>query len=211
MSEEDTELSHCMIKLKIMPKPKQLKLYRDDNLPLKLNPFAKRSKTMISRLSLFDPTYLRRKNRVCKNILSTKNKSKLLRDPIIILPEKCKHKHSDTLKSDKSKSELKSVSELFGDNSTHQDFRSIIAGCEQLSLTNDDGLQTFPNQNFREVQSPTTSRTENRELSSCSQQAMARLCLNPPCDVTIDELACYFETFVHIPKKMSSMAEMMYI
>ncbi|XP_055914224.1 uncharacterized protein LOC129947619 [Eupeodes corollae] len=32
-----------------------------------------------------------------------------------------------------------------------------------------------------------------------------------PCDVTIDELASYFETFVHIPKKMSSMAEMMYI
>lgn len=30
-------------------------------------------------------------------------------------------------------------------------------------------------------------------------------------DVTIDELASYFETFVHIPKKMSSMAEMMYI
>lgn len=30
-------------------------------------------------------------------------------------------------------------------------------------------------------------------------------------DVNIDELASYFETFVHIPKKMSSMAEMMYI
>lgn len=40
--------------------------------------------------------------------------------------------------------------------------------------------------------------------ASCSQQAR----LN--CDVTIDELASYFETFVHIPKKMSSMAEMMY-
>lgn len=30
-------------------------------------------------------------------------------------------------------------------------------------------------------------------------------------DVTIDELASYFDTFVHIPKKMSTMAEMMYI
>ncbi|KAL4236984.1 Oxidative stress-responsive serine-rich protein [Mactra antiquata] len=29
-------------------------------------------------------------------------------------------------------------------------------------------------------------------------------------DVTVDELAGYFEDFVHIPKKMSSMAEMMY-
>lgn len=45
--------------------------------------------------------------------------------------------------------------------------------------------------------------------SSCSQQA--RMNASPPCDVTIDELASYFETFVHIPKKMSSMAEMMYI
>lgn len=40
--------------------------------------------------------------------------------------------------------------------------------------------------------------------TSCSQQAR----LN--CDVTIDELASYFETFVHIPKKMSTMAETMY-
>lgn len=43
--------------------------------------------------------------------------------------------------------------------------------------------------------------------STCSQQA--RLTTST-CDVTIDELASYFETFVHIPKKMSSMAEMMY-
>lgn len=40
--------------------------------------------------------------------------------------------------------------------------------------------------------------------ASCSQQAR----LN--CDVTIDELASYFETYVHIPKNMSSMAETMY-
>lgn len=33
-----------------------------------------------------------------------------------------------------------------------------------------------------------------------------------PCtdDVTIDELASYFEDLVHIPKKMSDMAELMY-
>ncbi|XP_026762847.1 uncharacterized protein LOC113521506 [Galleria mellonella] len=50
------------------------------------------------------------------------------------------------------------------------------------------------------------SVVENNQTGTCSQQA-----LNPPCDVTIDELASYFETLVHIPKKMSSMAEMMYI
>ncbi|CAD1475397.1 unnamed protein product, partial [Heterotrigona itama] len=46
---------------------------------------------------------------------------------------------------------------------------------------------------------PSTSNT-------CSAQAR----ISPPsCDVTIDELASYFEEFVHIPKKMSHMAEMM--
>ena len=39
---------------------------------------------------------------------------------------------------------------------------------------------------------------------SCSQQARMD-------DWTMDELACYFEEYVHIPKKMSAMAEMMYI
>lgn len=48
--------------------------------------------------------------------------------------------------------------------------------------------------------------------TSCSQQAGNSATSTAACDdVTIDELACYFETFVHIPKKMSSMAEMMYI
>lgn len=55
-----------------------------------------------------------------------------------------------------------------------------------------------------------TSMSSNSSTgsSSCSQQARMN---SSNCDVTIDELASYFETFVHIPKKMSSMAEMMYI
>lgn len=54
-----------------------------------------------------------------------------------------------------------------------------------------------------------TSMSSNSSNSStCSQQARMN---STNCDVTIDELASYFETFVHIPKKMSSMAEMMYI
>uniref|UniRef100_A0A182SSY9 Oxidative stress-responsive serine-rich protein 1 n=1 Tax=Anopheles maculatus TaxID=74869 RepID=A0A182SSY9_9DIPT len=44
--------------------------------------------------------------------------------------------------------------------------------------------------------------------ASCSQQARLNAM---PCDVTIDEMASYFETLVYIPKKMSTMAEMMYI
>lgn len=51
---------------------------------------------------------------------------------------------------------------------------------------------------------------QNNPSTSCSQQARINASTSN-CDVTIDELASYFETFVHIPKKMSSMAEMMYI
>jgi len=40
---------------------------------------------------------------------------------------------------------------------------------------------------------------------SCAQQA-----LMTPDDLTVEELACYLEDFVYIPRKMSSMAEMMY-
>lgn len=57
--------------------------------------------------------------------------------------------------------------------------------------------------------SPEHASNHARCSTSCSQQAgnSAAACD----DVTIDELASYFDTFVHIPKKMSSMAEMMYI
>ncbi|XP_017042805.1 uncharacterized protein LOC108089181 [Drosophila ficusphila] len=48
--------------------------------------------------------------------------------------------------------------------------------------------------------------------ATCSQQASYNSTNPGNCDdVTIGELASYFDTIVHIPKKMSSMAEMMYI
>lgn len=53
----------------------------------------------------------------------------------------------------------------------------------------------------------------NQQNISCSQQAVQAM-WSPSTnngDVTTDELACYFETIVHIPKKMSTMAEQMYI
>jgi len=40
---------------------------------------------------------------------------------------------------------------------------------------------------------------------TCAQQALLQ-----PDDLTVEELACYLEDFVYIPRKMSSMAEMMY-
>lgn len=65
--------------------------------------------------------------------------------------------------------------------------------------------QNLPNQQ----QSSTASSPSSSSSASCSTQA--RLNSLMPCDITIDEMASYFETLVHIPKKMSSMAEMMYI
>lgn len=55
-------------------------------------------------------------------------------------------------------------------------------------------------------------RTNQQNIVSCSQQAVQTM-WNPSTngDLTTDELACYFETIVHIPKKMSQMAEQMYI
>lgn len=54
--------------------------------------------------------------------------------------------------------------------------------------------------------SESESETAQRPQASCSIQARMT-----PDDTNIDELASYFDLFVHIPKKMSHMAEMMYI
>ncbi|CAH1397743.1 unnamed protein product [Nezara viridula] len=51
------------------------------------------------------------------------------------------------------------------------------------------------------------SGQQSRPAAMCAVQAR-----NPsPDDTSIEELASYFDLFVHIPKKMSVMAEMMYI
>lgn len=247
MSEEEPNLSACMQNLKIMPRPKPAKTYRDEELPLKLNPFARKHKQTKSQseLLLFGPSCSCKKRRISRNTAFKRptNRNKILREPIIVYIDECSHipnkkidckmmKQKETT-SAKALRFISKNSKLFGENMTQQDFKSIIAGCEQLSLSGSGGgsydLPCFSSLNFRESRhlqqqrldrantnnniSNTNNNNSNvNSSSSCSQQAMARLCLNPPpCDVTIDELASYFETFVHIPKKMSSMAEMMYI
>lgn len=83
---------------------------------------------------------------------------------------------------------------------------SVTAAGDSLDVgnsseTNTANLSTLLNSN-------SSLNNNSSKTSSCSQQARMN---SSNCDVTIDELASYFETFVHIPKKMSSMAEMMYI
>ncbi|XP_014293756.1 uncharacterized protein [Halyomorpha halys] len=63
---------------------------------------------------------------------------------------------------------------------------------------------------------PIITRWEVQEGSSGQQSRPAAMCAvqarNPsPDDTNIEELASYFDLMVHIPKKMSVMAEMMYI
>lgn len=126
------------------------------------------------------------------------------------------------------------------DDESTVDFRSLVNDCSNMSLsasfrsdelhktrnfrvlqTNIDSIAAAGDSidagnssetNTAHLSTPLNSNSNlsnnSSKTSSCSQQARMN---SSSCDVTIDELASYFETFVHIPKKMSSMAEMMYI
>lgn len=139
---------------------------------------------------------------------------KVLREPILKLV-KCSHKLYEAKMPLKSSHRHKRNEKLFGQGVAGQDrdFRSIIDACEQLNLdAGNVNFSDFSSPSFLTARSRTTNsvvRTDNSNIGSCSHQA--RMNTTTPCDVTIDELASYFETFVHIPKKMSTMAEMMYI
>lgn len=87
--------------------------------------------------------------------------------------------------------------------------RSLFSNKERNSFTNNGNQACSPERNVG-------SNTRSNASTSCSQQAGSSAAgiansNGTSDDVTIDELACYFDTFVHIPKKMSTMAEMMYI
>lgn len=60
--------------------------------------------------------------------------------------------------------------------------------------------------------SSSSTSSSGQQLSSSPNTCSVQARISPPSssDVTIGELAGYFEEFVHIPKKMSHMAEMMY-
>lgn len=187
------------------------------------NPFMRRKRSKsLSSINIFSTTACTCKHHInrVKNTTSFKRNinKKILKEPVLKILNKCS-KCNCVKKSAQNKDEQRlKLEKLFGDcaaEGQETDFRSIVDGCQQLSLANaNDGVQDYSLPSFKSVRTSksgaSTSRTEKTDSSnvnaSCSHQAR----MSPPCDVTIDELASYFETFVHIPKKMSSMAEMMY-
>lgn len=159
-----------------------------------------------------------KKQQSIKHTTSFKRCSKkILREPVLKFV-KCSHKLYEGKMPPKNLQHHKKKEKLFGQGVVGQDrdFKSIIDACEQLNLdAGNVNFSDYTSPSFLNARSITNNnnivRTDNSNsnMGSCSHQA--RMNTTTPCDVTIDELASYFETFVHIPKKMSTMAEMMYI
>ncbi|XP_066600951.1 oxidative stress-responsive serine-rich protein 1 [Prorops nasuta] len=117
----------------------------------------------------------------------------------------------------------------FGHGSVTKDFKALNINQDVRQIKDDISIQdNYQASSFQRARSNTMpslkrgpgpggggSQSETSTLSgqpSTSNTCSAQARISPPsCDVTIDELASYFEEYVHIPKKMSHMAEMMYI
>ncbi|PSN44475.1 hypothetical protein C0J52_10950 [Blattella germanica] len=160
--------------------------------------------------------------------------------PLKLLPEKTKSSESVSTSS-RNTSNTKSIELFGRSAESQQDFSSLfLLPCKNLSKDRNTKYSEASFQSMRPNRSKcvackgglkskkavkdgeshvgnsykklaSNGNTANGSSSqSCSQQA--RMTASGSCDdVTIDELASYFDVFVHIPKKMSHMAEMMYI
>lgn len=210
MATDDISLRVGMGRLEIEPKTILNVVIKEEN-PF-LNPLQRKSYNFKSSTHNSKCTCLWQKKK--NNFISKKKLNKLLKEPILKLSSPPFKKHT-----------IRNECQLFNKNlleigSSHKlssdPLCVLVDNCNQLSISSDKGktcikmnkmndcAKWWKSEDLNEKQSKESS--ERSSTGSCSQQA-----LNPPCDVTIDELASYFETLVHIPKKMSSMAEMMYI
>lgn len=123
-------------------------------------------------------------------------------------------------------------SKIFGHGSVAKDFKALNISQDGRQAKDDTSIQdNYQASSFQRARSNTmpslkrgpgpggggSSSGQSDTTASPGQPSSSNTCsvqarISPPsCDVTIDELASYFEEFVHIPKKMSHMAEMMYI
>lgn len=114
-------------------------------------------------------------------------KSKKVEKELLDFKDQSKYRSSTAGRSDMCKCQL------LGSAARHRKLRTAHQ-CEDLCL------ECNTRQSYISEQCGIDFSVEQ----SCSQQARLD-------DLSVDELAGYFEDYVHIPKKMSSMAEMMYI
>ncbi|XP_050664533.1 uncharacterized protein LOC126965111 [Leptidea sinapis] len=183
------------------------------NKTAKANPFM----VLMQKRNLTFKVYSQNSKCSCHNKKSyvtifKKKQSKFLREPVLKLSQ-CNFKNKNGHCPDYGRYSVCSRRSPKNDN---LNLHSLVDTCNQLHISNSNNGIKYKSSNRKAYKVRTNDAThekvtrdtppERNTSSSCSQQA-----LNPPCDVTIDELASYFETLVHIPKKMSSMAEMMYI
>ncbi|XP_044751930.1 uncharacterized protein LOC123311880 [Coccinella septempunctata] len=204
MSEEDLNLSNNMKKLEI----ENISSKKEDDRKHTHNPFMRRRSKSLSSINFGTCDCSKNVQNIKHTTSFKRTNRKILRDPVF---KYVKLNHSGEVKISKIKSCSKRKDRLFGHGSQNdQDFKSLIHGCEKLNISLCD-IKKFSSPSFLSARSPNkVQRSDSSNVgTSCSTQA--RMNTAPPCDVTIDELASYFETLVHIPKKMSSMAEMMYI
>lgn len=214
MAKDDISLGVEMGKLEIEPL-KLNKNVQDEN------PFL--CSSIPHKRNIHEKTFVRISKCNCitqKNIktmsICKKKQKKILKEPVLKMLQDSSQ--SVDVKDDCCQFlRRKCSSSLIGiNNSDSINLCALVDNCNQLRISSGSKEQNLVTELSNESQwwKSTKKKTKQTKATiptksqagSCSQEA-----LNPPCDVTIDELASYFETLVHIPKKMSSMAEMMYI
>lgn len=208
MVKEDLLLPVEMGKLEIEP--------TKTNKPLKEeNPFINKSQ----QLNYSARSHIQHAKCSCslqKNYVTIckKRNNKIIKDPVLKILKR--NSYNNIVKEEGCSSKIYSSSSL-KINSDVLNLCALVDNCNQLRISSGAKKQDTTLSEVRSkhkwwkndishARQIKQSAPEKSQTGTCSQQA-----LNPPCDVTIDELASYFETLVHIPKKMSSMAEMMYI
>jgi len=87
--------------------------------------------------------------------------------------------------------------------SSHTRYRNSLQDCSRCSRNSTRRKEFRQSKSVKGREAGTHSTLPRPLEISCSQQARLD-------DITMDELAGYFENYVYIPRKMSTMAEMMY-
>ncbi|XP_076168566.1 uncharacterized protein LOC143147223 isoform X2 [Ptiloglossa arizonensis] len=170
-----------------------------------------------------------------ERVLDKNKKNSIIKEAVLKLNDTSSNCLSDNLTNTLFKKTCKfSISwkntKIFGHGSVAKDFKALNVSQDSRQAKDDTSIQdNYEASSFQRARSNTMpslkrgpgpgggNSNQSETNSSSGQPSSSNTCsvqarISPPsCDVTIDELASYFEEFVHIPKKMSHMAEMMYI